>query len=211
MHFSTSIKGLSLPALAFLPALAAAQATFESSSKRGLVYVETTHPHDLQVFVGADGWSDLTWYYNYSPSPSPAYDNLTQSEFEFVPMLFTAPSPPDDNSFVTGIKNLITEGRNITHVLAYNEPDGSFVSGGSNLDPVSAAAGWISQIVPLQKLGIKAGAPAVTGSETGFTWLQQFAAACTAAGTNCTPDFIPVHWYGDFQGMASHVGQVSVT
>ena len=204
MHFSTSTLGF------LLPALAAAAATFESSSKRGLVYVQTTHPYDLQIFVGAEGWSDLTWYYNYSPTPSSAYDNLTQSEFEFVPMLFTAPSSGDD-SFVTTIKSLNSGGRNITHVLTYNEPDGSFATGGSNLDPATAAQGWISQIVPLQKLGIKVGAPAVTGSQTGFTWLAQFFAACTAAGTNCTADFIPIHWYGDFQGMASHVGQVSVT
>jgi hypothetical protein len=27
----------------------------------------------------------------------------------------------------------------------------------------------------------------------------------------CNPDFMPVHWYGDFQGMASHVGRVVAT
>jgi Glycosyl hydrolase catalytic core len=204
MYLSRSTVGL------LLHAVATAAAGFESSSKRGLVYVETTHPYDLQIFVGAEGWSDLTWYYNYAATPSSSYDNLTQTEFEFVPMLFTAPSA-GDNSFVTTIKNLISEGRNITHVLTYNEPDGTYATGGSNVDPATAAQGWISQIIPLQKLGIKAGAPAVTGAQTGFTWLQQFFAACTAAGTNCTADFIPIHWYGDFQGMASHVGQVSVT
>jgi hypothetical protein len=60
-------------------------------------------------------------------------------------------------------------------------------------------------------MGIKAGAPAVTGSPGGFTWLSEFFAACTAAGTNCTADFIPIHWYGDFVGLASHLGQVVAT
>jgi hypothetical protein len=26
---------------------------------------------------------------------------------------------------------------------------------------------------------------------------------------NCTYDFVPLHWYGDFQGLASHIGEYS--
>lgn len=29
--------------------------------------------------------------------------------------------------------------------------------------------------------------------------------------SNCTIDFIPVHWYGNFEGFASHIGQVNAT
>lgn len=115
------------------------------------------------------------------------------------------------SSFLSQIKGLITGGTKISHILTFNEPDGSISSGGSDTSPAAAAAIWIQEIEPLRKLGVKTGAPAMTGSPGGFTWLRQFFANCTAQGTNCTADFIPVHWYGNFEGMASHVGQVVAT
>lgn len=184
-----------------------AAATFQRSSKRGLVFVppkETKLAYDNQIWV--DGSSDLTWYYNYQVQPSAAYSNRTQSQFEFVPMLWSI-----DTGFYSAVKAMIDGGRKISHVLAYNEPDGPASTGGSNIDPAAAAKNWISQIEPLRKLGVKAGAPAVTGSPGGFTWLDSFFKACTSQGTNCTIDFIPIHWYGDFGGLASHMGQVSGT
>ncbi|KAN0096398.1 glycoside hydrolase family 128 protein [Hyaloscypha variabilis] len=186
-------------------ALTSAQSTFERSSKRGLVFVPSeTHPSDNQIWV--EGTSDLTWYYNYGVSPSPAYSNRTQSDFEFVPMLW---SPSND--FLSSIKTMISGGRNITHIMTYNEPDGTSSTGGSDVDPSVAATNWISQVEPLRKLGIKTGAPAVTGSPSGFTWLSQFFDACHSQGTNCTADFFPIHWYGNFEGLASHIGQVAGT
>lgn len=188
--------------------LAAAAATLTSatrSSKRGLVFVPSEkHPTDNQIWVG--GNSDLTWYYNYQVAPSPAYSNRTQSEFEFVPMLWSPTT-----TFLSQVKSMISGGRNITHILTYNEPDGTSSTGGSNVQPAVAAANWISQVEPLRKLGVKTGAPAVTGSPSGFTWLQMFFDACHSQGTNCTADFFPVHWYGNFEGLASHVGQVAGT
>jgi hypothetical protein len=188
--------------------LAAAAATLTSatrSSKRGLVFVPSEkHPTDNQIWVG--GNSDLTWYYNYQVAPSPAYSNRTQSEFEFVPMLWSPTT-----TFLSQVKTMISGGRNITHILTYNEPDGTSSTGGSNVQPAVAAANWISQVEPLRKLGVKTGAPAVTGSPSGFTWLQMFFDACHSQGTNCTADFFPVHWYGNFEGLASHVGQVAGT
>jgi len=93
--------------------------------------------------------------------------------------------------------------------MTYNEPDGSSSTGGSNVDPTTAATNWISQVEPLRKMGVKTGAPAVTGGSGGFTWLTSFFDACASQGTNCTADFIPIHWYGNFEGLASHIGQVS--
>jgi hypothetical protein len=185
--------------------LTSAQATFPASSKRGLVFVPSNdHPSDNQIWV--ENGSDLTWYYNYNADPSTTYNNRTQSEFEFVPMLWS-----NGTTFLADIKAQIKGGRNITHVLTYNEPDGPASTGGSNIDPVYAAKNWISQIEPLRELGIRTGAPAVTGSPGGFTWLAAFFAACAAQGTNCTADFFPVHWYGNFEGLASHLGQVTAT
>ncbi|KAK0115732.1 hypothetical protein ONS96_014169 [Cadophora gregata f. sp. sojae] len=184
-----------------------AQTTYRTSSKRGLVFVPSKSPklqHDNQIWV--EQGSDLTWYYNYQPEPSTAYANRTQEEFEFVPMLWST-----DTNFYNTVKGLIDGGRNITHVLGYNEPDGESSTGGSSIDPTVAATNWISQIEPLRKLGVKVGAPAVTGSPRGFVWLEDFFAACTKQGTNCTIDFIPIHWYGDFGGLASHMGQVNAS
>lgn len=103
---------------------------------------------------------------------------------------------------------MIDDGRNVTHVLAYNEPDGTSSTGGSSISPSAAATNWISQVEPLRKLGVKTGAPAVTGSQRGLTWLEDFFDACADIGTNCTADFIPLHWYGNFEGLASYLGQV---
>lgn len=205
MYISTTL----LTAATLLPSTLA-QATFQRSSKRGLVFVPSAkYPQDNQIWV--ESGSDLTWYYNYDLTPSTAYSNRSQSEFEFVPMLWGAPTSTSDTAFLTGVKQLISDGTNISHVLTFNEPDGDTSTGGSNVDPSLAASTWIREIEPLRQLGVKTGAPAVTGSQGGFTWLSEFFSNCTSLGTNCTADFIPIHWYGDFEGLASHIGQVSGT
>lgn len=112
-------------------------------------------------------------------------------------------------TFKDSIQTLLDNGVEIKHVLAYNEPDGDHATGGSSLDPKVAAENYISQIEPLRALGIKVGAPGVTGSPRGQVWLENFFAACTELGTNCTMDFIPIHWYGNFEGLAGHLGSVS--
>lgn len=185
-----------------------AQDTFSRSSKRGLVFVPNNkHPSDNQIWVQPG--SDLTWYYNYGLQPSPAYSNQSQSDFEFVPMQWGLPD--GSTSLVSEIQALVTGGHNISHIMTFNEPDGTSDTGGSNIEPSAAATAWIKDIQPLKKMGIKLGAPAVTGAPGGFTWLQEFFDACASQGTNCTADFIPVHWYGNFEGLASHLGQVRGT
>ncbi|KAI9649742.1 hypothetical protein NHQ30_002323 [Ciborinia camelliae] len=198
MHLTTTLL---LAATSYL-SIAAADETVGSSPKRGLVFVPNSkHPGDNQIWVEAG--SDLTWYYNYGIAASPAYSNRTQEEFEFVPMLWGT-----STTFLSDIKSLISGGRNVTHVLTYNEPDGSSATGGSQISPAAAAANWISQVAPLRQLGIKVGAPAVTGGSSGWTWLSSFFDQCADLGTNCTVDFMTVHWYGDFGGLASHLGQL---
>lgn len=202
MYLSTTL----LAAATLLPSTLA-QATFQRSSKRGLVFVPSAkYPADNQIWV--ESGSDLTWYYNYGATPSSSYSNRSQSEFEFVPMLWGAPSSTSDTAFLDGVKTLIKDGTNISHVMTFNEPDGTSSTGGSNVDPTLAATTWIREIEPLRKLGVKTGAPAVTGGPGGFTWLSSFFSACASQGTNCTADFIPIHWYGNFEGLASHIGQV---
>ncbi|PPJ52451.1 hypothetical protein CBER1_10381 [Cercospora berteroae] len=175
--------------------------TVSTSAKRGLAHVETSEASDNHFWTSGD----LTWYYNWQATPDPALDN---TPLQFVPMLWGEAQSKTQN-FYTQVKTQIDSGRNISWVLGFNEPDGCHgVYGGSCLDAETAAEIWISQIEPLKDLGVKLGAPGVTGSPTGSNWLRNFFTACDG---KCTPDFIPIHWYGDFQGLASHVGQVNAT
>jgi hypothetical protein len=181
--------------LALLPATLAT-----TSPKRGLVHVPSSdHPDDDKIFANAS--TGLTWYYNYGYHESAAFEN---SALEFVPMLWGASVADAGTPFLDAVKALLKSGVNITHVLGFNEPDGTAATGGAAIAPDLAARTWIKQIEPLAALGVKLGAPGTTGSPAGFTWLESFFNFCNGG---CNPDFMPVHWYGNFEGMASHIGQ----
>ena len=211
MRSSTTMRSLT-PALLLLPgAWAATSNTTLASNKRGIVYVAPNVASDN------DNWTqsgtDLSWYYNYGTTPTAAFAN---SKMEFVPMQWGAPSgdPKTDMSFYNAVKSQISGGANITHVLGFNEPDGC-TGGGSCLTAATAAQVWKKQFEPLKKdFGLKLGAPAVTGATTGFNWLQNWQIECgklSSDGSGCIVDFIPIHWYGNFEGLASHMGQVNGT
>ncbi|BFZ65309.1 hypothetical protein YB2330_006474 [Saitoella coloradoensis] len=164
-----------------------------STPKRGLINPGnvTTGTIDLQTFLQSPA---LTWVYDYtneSPSPSSEYGSLN-----FVPQQWNADSASQLAPTVAGDMN-------ITHVLGFNEPDASG-NGQSGMTPSYAAEVWKQYIEPLAAKGIKLGAPAVTGSPAGKVWLQQFFGNCTS----CTIDFIPLHYYGTFEGLASHCGDI---
>lgn len=170
-----------------------------ASSKRGLVYVPNSeHPSDDQFWDSST--SDLTWYYNYGNQPSPAY---VGSKLQFVPQLWGAPASGDDTAFLDSIQSQVRAGTNISFALAFNEPDMQSNVGGSNIDPTAAAQIWMREIEPLARMGIKLGSPACSSAPSGLEWMQSFLRACS----NCTVDFMAVHFYGDFQGLASHIGQ----
>ncbi|KAI1811691.1 glycoside hydrolase family 128 protein [Poronia punctata] len=183
------------------------------SSKRGLLSVSTSTGHvidDDKIWV-RDG-ADLTWYYNYGAAPLPLYGDKPQEDFEFVPMLWGA---IDDTSFLDSVNDLINGGRDIQHVLGFNEPDGTSGTGGSSIDPATAAEVWVRNIAPLREKGVRVGLPACTGGRSGIPWLRQFLAECSALlstddqARNCTYDFVTIHWYGNFEGLASHLGEYS--
>lgn len=183
----------------------------DPSPKRGLCYVNPTVQSDNN-FWSAPG-SDLTWYYNYGASPTSFYQD---SKMEFVPMLWGAPGNPEsDMTFYNTVANLIESGQNITAILGFNEPDGCD-GGGACVDAGVAATVWKKQVEPLKKKypQIRVGAPAVTGSPRGVTWLANWQSNCASLSQNSTPcvmDFMPIHWYGDFSGLASHIGQINGT
>jgi hypothetical protein len=197
-----------------IAALLAALPGAAASSKRGLVFTpNVTTPSDDKIWIEKP--TTLTWYYNYKPEPEPIYEHLSQSEFEFVPMMWGAPDDLDDTTFLTTIKDLIKQGINITNVLSFNEPDGPFHNGGSNMAPSVAAQVWVNNMIPLQEMGIRVGLPACTGAPTGMTWLKTFLDECSKlistgkTQKNCTYDFVTIHWYGNFEGLASHMGEYS--
>ncbi|KAK1245998.1 hypothetical protein MKX07_005067 [Trichoderma sp. CBMAI-0711] len=191
--------------------------TASPSDKRGLVFTPNNDfPQDNQIWVQSG--SDLTWYYNYQSQPSPAYTSLSQDEFEFVPMMWGVTDNLNDTTFLDQVTTLIKQGTNITHVLGFNEPDGSTGTGGSAIEPRDAAQAWVANFEPLGKQGVKLGLPACTGGPGGLPWLKQFLANCSdivSEGSktrrNCTWDFLPVHWYDNFAGLASHIGERRAT
>jgi len=171
-----------------------------TSPKRGLVYIPNPrYIQDSDIWVRPG--SGLTWYYNYSPNPSQTF---AHTNIQFVPQLWGAPSPSSP-SFLSAVQSQLAGGANITHVMGFNEPDGDFSTGGSNIVPAQAASIWQRELEPLRASGIKLGLPGVTGSQRGLDWLKAFSTACNGS---CTADFIPTHWYGNFEGMASHLGRV---
>lgn len=186
-----------------LPILADALASqFHTSTKRGLIFIPNNDfPEDDQIWTRQG--SDLTWYYNYKMYPSLEYVNDTT--LQFVPMLWGAPSSVSDTTFLENVTAQILGGSNIDYVMAFNEPDNTVQYGGSNIPAADAAKYWKKQLEPLRKMGVALGAPAVTGGAQGFAWLSNFTKACDGG---CTFDFIPIHWYGSFDGFASHVADL---
>ncbi len=185
-----------------------------ASPKRGLIFIpNTTTRQDDRIWVTKP--TDLTWYYSYGTSPDSTYQDIPQSEFEFVPMLWGAPGNVQDTSFLSTVRSLKDQGVNIKNVLSFNEPDGPFEWGGSNVSPAIAAQVWVNTFIPLQEMGVRVGLPACTGAPTGLPWLQSFLAECAKLVStngnqrNCPYDFVTIHWYGNFEGLASHMGQYS--
>ena len=111
----------------------------------------------------------------------------------------------ESTPFLDVITEQLDAKANITHVLGFNEPDSEKDTGGSKITPSDAAKTWIQEIEPLKDRDIQLGGPAVTGSPRGLQWLQDFFNECDG---KCTVDFLPIHWYGNFEGLASFMGQV---
>lgn len=127
--------------------------------------------------------------------------------------------PENDMSFYNAIKSMVQSGTNITYVLGFNEPDGCS-NGGSCVPADTAALMWKKQMEPIKRdFGIKIGGPAVTSAPTGFNWLQNWYTQCAIleqaanpkSNGSCEVDFLPMHYYGNFEGMAGHIGQVNGT
>ncbi|PHH62332.1 hypothetical protein CDD81_7252 [Ophiocordyceps australis] len=183
-----------------------------ASSKRGLCFTpDKTTPKDNAIWIKPG--SSIKWYYNYGSIPSPAYSHLSQDDVEYVPMMWGIGPDAKSTQFLDQIKALVHGGTNISHVLGFNEPDVGSDVGGSQIQPRDAAEAWVANFEPLAQMGIKLGLPACSGGWGGMAWLHQFLGNCSERLStpqqrrNCTWDFLPVHWYDNFAGLASHIGQ----
>ncbi|PSR80900.1 glycosyl hydrolase catalytic core-domain-containing protein [Coniella lustricola] len=197
---SLSWKAGFLAALATIPPPTTATST-TSTSKRGLAYLGDTHTGDDELLYSAN--SSLAWYYNWSPNAI----TTIPSSLPFVPLLHGLA----DASSSTLQSTLGALPSTSTHLLTFNEPDGTTDSGGSAISPSDAAQAYIDDIVPLRTDSSREwliSHPATTGSDSGLSWLREFNASCWEidAENGCPLDFVALHWYGDFAGLASWLG-----
>ncbi|KAJ9648404.1 hypothetical protein H2199_001259 [Coniosporium tulheliwenetii] len=158
--------------------------------------------------------ANISWYYNYGHMPSTPFasdsgtlrkrQSATSSPILYIPMLWG----DFPGTFLSDTIARIQAGERVPYVLGFNEPDLGFDVGGSSITPARAAEVWVQQLEPLRAYGVSLGAPAVSGSPDGFTWLRNWFLACAG---RCNPEFLPAHYYGDFSGLAGHLGQIKGT
>lgn len=176
----------------------------DAKSKRGLAYIGDSHESDNDLLSSAE--SPISWYYTWSLWPAPVVgDRIT-----FVPLV---PSPKDASNDGFG-DQLARLPASSTHLLTFNEPDGTTDSGGSALTPEDAARSYVEHITPLRDAdggrAWKISHPSVTGSPRGLDWLRDFNASCWELDKErgCPLDFVAVHWYGNFEGLEGWLDQL---
>lgn len=179
-------------------------ASAQNTSKRGFAYVGDTHASDNSLLTSSK--SPLSWYYNWSPYPP---SQVPSHNLEFIPLIHGIQEAQSTQTS-QAIKNLPSSS---THLLSFNEPDGSTSSGGSNISPEDAARAYMDHIAPYRNGNRKwnISHPSTTGSPNGLDWLRRFNSSCYDIDSKrgCPTDFIAAHWYGAFDGLASWLGTLN--
>lgn len=195
----------SRPRLLGALALSLLATTQAQDSKRGFAFIGDSHAPDNRLL--SSGNSPLVWYYNWSPYPN--IDLIPTGSLEFIPMIHGIDATEDGRT-----EQVISRlDKSSTHLLSFNEPDGTTSSGGSSISPEDAARAYIDYVVPFRD-GSRGGRnwkishPSTTGSGNGLEWLRSFNSSCYDIDpeNGCPIDFIAAHWYGDFGGLASWLG-----
>ncbi|KAJ4288621.1 hypothetical protein N0V90_011858 [Kalmusia sp. IMI 367209] len=178
--------------------------TSAQSSKRGFAYIGDTHENDNQLLTSSR--TPLKWYYNWAPSPP---SQVPSSNLEFIPLIHGLDEASSDSTS-RQLNNLPDSS---THLLSFNEPDGTKDSGGSSIGAKDAAKSYIEHIVPYRSANRKwkISHPSVTGSTQGLDWLREFNSSCYEIDSEngCPIDFVAAHWYGAFDGLASWLGTLN--
>ena len=116
------------------------------------------------------------------------------SSLEYVPLLYS--DPTGNQAYISEWEGNVTIAINngTKHLLAFNEPDVNGIS------PSQAASSYRNYMQPFASSTVQLGAPAVTngGAPDGLTWLGEFLGNCTG----CTVDFIPFHWYCQYDDIS---------
>ncbi|KAK2604742.1 hypothetical protein N8I77_007643 [Diaporthe amygdali] len=174
-----------------------------STSKRGLAYLGDSHEGDVNLLLSPN--SAISWYYTWSAYPA----SNVNTTLNFVPLIHGV-----DDASSSDVQSAINSlPATSTHLLTFNEPDGTTSSGGSSISPSDAAKAYIDNIVPLRTSSSRSwniSHPSVTGSENGLNWLRDFTSACRDIDPDngCPTDFVALHWYGNFEGLASWIGTI---
>ncbi|UPX16454.1 uncharacterized protein EKO05_0006853 [Ascochyta rabiei] len=165
--------------------------TQAQDSKRGFAFIGDSHAPDNKL-LSSDN-SPLAWYYNWSPYPNT--NLIPTGSLEFVPMIHGMDATQDGRT-ESAIRGL---DKSNTHLLSFNEPDGTTGSGGSSISPEDAARAYIDYVVPFRN-GSKGGRnwkishPSTTGSPSGLEWLRSFNSSCYDIDpeNGCPTDFVAV-------------------
>ncbi|KAM0331238.1 hypothetical protein ACHAQA_002907 [Verticillium albo-atrum] len=172
-------------------------------SKQGLALHGDAPESDNEFLTSKD--TPISWYYTWSPWPS----TLISDTVAFLPLLhgLDATSDPELESILNRLPS------SSTHLLTFNEPDHDIPSGGSDISPEEAAEAYLEYVVPLRDGTSNTSRtwnishPVVTGSGQGIEWLQRFNESCYDLDPDgCPTDFVAVHYYGDFTGLAAWIG-----
>ncbi|CAH0052341.1 unnamed protein product [Clonostachys solani] len=169
-------------------------------SKKGLALVGQLEDSDIKLLTSEK--SPISWYYNWSPTPSNIIGNSTL----FIPLIHSLETLGERDIW-SSLDGLPSSSQ---YMLTFNEPDEAEENGGSYISPEDAAKAYIEDIVPHRNSSRswQISHPVVTGSERGLNWLRDFNESCYEIdpGNGCPADFIAVHWFGDFTGLASWLG-----
>ncbi|MCJ1228445.1 hypothetical protein MMC12_005106 [Toensbergia leucococca] len=159
--------------------------TGTSSGKRGIAYNNTSP--SLDCF---DSSTEITWGFNWD-STRTGYPTLA-SKFNYYPQLW---SQGHGSTWHADVTAAIAGGSDA--LMAFNEPD---QLGQSYMQLSDAISGWGSFMQNYSSPNVKLGSPSVTNgpSPMGLTYLQNFISQC---GTDCTIDFVCIHWYGGGAGV----------
>lgn len=182
--------------------------TQAQDNKKGFAYIGNSDAADDKLL--ASDRSPLVWYYNWSPYATT--DVIPTGSLEFIPMIYgiDATETSRTEEVISGLD------KSSTHLLSFNEPDGTTSGGGSSISPEDAAKAYIDYVVPFRN-GSKGGRnwkishPSTTGSPMGLEWLRSFNSSCYDIDpeNGCPTDFVSVHWYGGFVGLASWLGTLN--
>ncbi|KAI0195061.1 glycosyl hydrolase catalytic core-domain-containing protein, partial [Astrocystis sublimbata] len=183
-----------------------AKAQDNSTAKRGMSFVGDADSHSEDYDILLSDNSPINWYFTWSPVPAPSniLPDDAASRLEFVPAL------PGLENLDNNINALGRLPSSTKHLFTFNEPDGTTDSGGSSISPDDAAKAYIEKVVPLRER-FQISHPSVTGSPRGLEWLKDFNSSCwdIDSDNGCPADFVTAHFYGDFEGLANWLGQLT--